>query len=269
MLARFFGVLTLTLTAAASQAQTPPDVARYLGGQGCAVGPESRAQALRDGIDGAAFDAFVAADAGAVRGARWTLLSEDACTITLPPVKSALSLQDADVAAHITAPDAYPEDPGCYFEGVQMMEAVARQRGWDADRANAEYIKLLAQSLIEGSLRFYSTDILRTPPSFLVTIGEACAAAPVVAEAQATHALMRAEFGPFMRAMSTASTCDDPGHSLALQTPQARDALAEKGNTNAWLFFELELIAYGAGWLEGMRADARGTPRPPLCAPIK
>ena len=261
--------VALMFAACGAVAQTAPDVATYLGAQGCAVGPQTRAEALDAGIDGAAFDRFVAADANAVRGARWTLLSEAACTITLPKIKSALSLQDADVAAFISAPDAYPDDPGCYFEGIRMLEAVGRQRGWDADRINAEYIMLLGQSLIDGSLRFYSTDILRTPPSFLVTVGEGCADVPLVAEAAATHDLMRATFGPFMRQMSKASSCADPSRFAALMTPEQLEALSKMGNTNAWIFFELELIAMGAGWREGMRADSKGVPRPPLCAPVQ
>jgi hypothetical protein len=34
---------------------------------------------------------------------------------------------------------------------------------------------------------------------------------------------------------------------------------------NAWIGFEITVIAMGAGWYEGMSPTRKGRPRPPLC----
>ena len=79
-------------------------------------------------------------------------------------------------------------------------------------------------------------------------------------------------FGSYMRLRMKAVDCDKPGHAPELAgfvaTLQGADPQAvakAEPPVNAWLWFEYDLIAFGAGWLDGASWVYKGDPRPPLC----
>lgn len=239
----------------------------FFAGQGCAIGPTTRAAAIAAGYNAHEIDLLGARawpDSGTIWTGGWLVLPPSICQIRLPEVNSLIQFSDPEVIASISAPDANEGEPGCYLSGAILQEQVQKTRNWDKDTAFIENLRFLSASLISGDLAFYSDSPLRTPPGFIVATGE-CADIPLMPAIKRNHELLVKHFGAFIRENSANTICEYSGSIMSAGWQDIADTLTDGKNTNAWLGFEYQLIAMGAGWYEGIGLTNKGTPRPPLC----
>lgn len=233
----------------------------FMGTQGCTVDTAVQARAAQPGIDADAFEVRIAKalnDGDAEKHGAWTLLAETICSIRMPEIETPFPLEDPNVGEFVSAPDAY-EHRGCFVDGAKLLDHMITRSGQDKDRANDAYLRFLASGIISGEVRFYTGDPLATPPGFQVFSGN-CADVPDLAAIRQNHALLVQQFGNVIRTVGGAAGCD--GDITALLQ---RETASLPGNTNAWMFYEVTIIAMAAGWFEGMSHSDRGVPRPPLC----
>lgn len=242
-------------------------LAAFFSGQGCAIGPSTTSAAIAAGFSAEAVERFTGdahSDPSAERTGDWVVLAPSVCQITLPEIVSAVSIDAPEVLANTSAFDAYEEDPGCYLAGPDLFEDLQETRGWDADRANLEYIRLLGAALISGDMAFYSDDPLRTPPG-PVFIGGACADIPQRPAIERDQALLRDHFDAIVRANSKYVRCREGESGMGPHLGETISTVSGETPTNAFIGFEYQIIAMAASWYEGMSGSRRGTPRPPFC----
>lgn len=260
---------SVIIPAAPAFADDHAELVDFFAGQGCAIGPSTRAAAMEAGFGAEQIDALAQEESardGAVSGGGWLVMAPEACTIRMPDIGGAVQLTDPEVAARISAPDAYLDEdsPGCFLDGP-LVEALQASRGWDADTANLEYIRLLSRSLISGDLVFYSESILATPMGFQLTTG-ACADVPLMPKIRRSHEFLTRNFDPIMRGLMANNLCDEGIGGFLPHDVNELPGLAEgTATTNAWTPLEAMFVTLGAGWHEGMSATEKGQPRPPLC----
>ena len=240
----------------------------FFAGQGCTIGPASRKAAIAAGFSADQIDTLARTEAtreGAAISGDWITIAPAACTIRPPEIASVIALNDPDVVAAISAPDAYldQDSPGCFL-GAGLMDQLTQSRGWDADTAFDAYIRLIGSGIISGNVSFYANSPLITPPGHYVTTG-ACADIPAMPDIRRSHAFLMQNFDPLVRGVMAANDCADG--IVGLDTdPNTRPGIAPGTTTsNAWTDFEIQMIGIAAGWQPGATATARGVPRPPLC----
>ena len=259
----------LTLPQVTRADETRADLLDFLSHQGCTIGPTTRQAAVKAGFTDAGLDAL--ADEARAKGQAeqqrdWLVLSPGFCTIRPPQIASALRLDDPDVRKHFMARDAMAADGylGCFFDTEAMRSEVKARRGWDDDTTTNEYIRLVGASLISGEMTFYSDTPLATPVGFALLTGD-CAELPDIQAIRQDHAVLIEQFDPLVRVLGQATICEDGGMPAVFEAEAALAAIPGDKSKNAWQWFEVVLIAMGAGWYEGMGATDIGTPRPPFC----
>ena len=265
-----FGALiaAFVLHCGAAQAQDPGAFLDHLGRQGCIIGPATEETARAAGFDSAFVAAQVAnlRDLGQPLRAGHTLVDGAVCTIALPDVPDAPSLDDPDVLRSFVPYDdgsgAY--DPGCVLDRAAFEDRMPLAKGWTADETALAYMKLVAAGLVSGELRFYSPDILATPPGVERVTGR-CAGVTRLSEARRTRDEIGAWFDPFVRAIGPQTPCRNGATWLDSDGFAVLAGLTNDSHQNAWLAFEMWLIALGGGWYDFAGAEDRGTPRPPAC----
>lgn len=262
----FAAISLLSVPALAAAEEKPASIEDFFAGQGCAIGPQTYDAAIRAGFEPAAIDRLkenARADKGTLSTGDWLVLSPQACTIRIPKIKSAIRLGDPEVVKSTSAKDARSADgyPGCFLVGSVYEEVIATRR-WFPDIANLEYIRFLAEGIASGTLSFYSPDPLSTPPGVMITSGE-CADVPSMADVRRSHDLLVEHFDTFVREYLK-EDCEDGGMAM-MEVGEMTKKLGGESRVNAWTFFEVEMIARGAGWWEGMSARDKGKPRPPMC----
>ncbi|MFN4128088.1 hypothetical protein [Pannonibacter indicus] len=194
------------------------------------------------------------------------MIAPGLCEIRLPSVTSEIRVSDAEVTQNLSAIDAYAGEgaPGCYLDGSGLQNALMVSRRWDREKVNLEYLRFLSASLVAGELTFYSASNPRTPPGFAVTTGQ-CGDIPQMPEIRRSHDLLIQHFGALIRADAAGeATCEGGGVPSWKFDEVSQKVMGETG-PNAWLGFEIRIIAMGAGWYDGMTATSKGEPRPPLC----
>ena len=239
----------------------------FFAGQGCAIGPTTRAAAIAAGYSSHEIDLLGARawpDSGTVWTRGWLVLPPSICQIRLPEVNSLIQFSDPEVIASLSAPDAYEGEPGCFLSGDILQEQVQKTRNWDKDTAFIEYLRFLSASLLSGDLAFYSDDPLRTPAGFIVAKGK-CSDIPLMPEIKRNHALLIKHFDAFIRANAAEITCAYGETIMGAKWHDIADTITDGKNSNAWLSFEFLIIEMGAGWYEGINFTNHGTPRPPVC----
>ena len=238
--------------------------------KGCAIGPSTRAAARQAGLDQAAIDALADKwrdDPETVATGDWLVLPPQACTMTLPVVESALKLTDPDVQAAFSAADAYAgeDSPGCFLDGDKLRETTAVTRGWTADQAMIEYLRLVAQSMASGDLTFYTDSPLLTPYGIHLTTGSCGEVLPYREDARRGHEYLVENFDMIVRRNLQKVTCEYGGSWPAHDEAERLHNELQGISQHACLGFEAYLIVLGAGWYEGASLTEKGTPRPPLC----
>ena len=174
-------------------------------------------------------------------------------------------MSDPEVVQNLSAIDAYENDGdiGCFLTG-SVLETVKASRNWNDDKANLEYLRFLSASIISGELSFYSPNPLRTPPGFIVTSGK-CAEAPQMPDIKRSHDLLIRHFGALIRADAAGEASCEPSGVPSWKFHEIADEIIGGKPHNAWMGFEISIIAMGAGWYDGITATNKGRPRPPLC----
>ncbi len=261
------GLLAQSLPADADQGRAA--LLDHLGGQGCVIGPATRPAALKAGFSAAALDALadeaVASGQGEVQR-DWLVLAPALCTIRPSQITPALRLDDPDVRRHFSARDAHAADdaPGCFLDSANLMRETRITRGWSADIANAEYMRLVGAGLISGEMTFYSDTPLATPVGFALLTGD-CADIPDIGAIRQDHALLIDRFDPLVRAMGRETVCEKGGTPDIFEVEKALAAMPGDKTSNAWQWLEILMIAMASDWYEGGSATEKGTPHPPFC----
>src|SRR5690606_19466882 len=104
---------------------------------------------------------------------------------------------------------------------------------------------------------------LSTPPGLLLTEGE-CANVPAIDKILRSHRTLIDNSDAFIRADMENVICRTD-HAPSWKARKIYQKIAGGETSNAWMDTEVRFIAMGAGWIEGISMDDRGTPRPPLC----
>ena len=105
---------------------------------------------------------------------------------------------------------------------------------------------------------------IATPMGFAATIGM-CAAIPLIAEIKQAHTVLVEHFDALVRASGEDLICENGARVSIMRLRDVANELSGGKNTNAWIGFEVNIIAMGAGWYDGMSGTELGIPRPPLC----
>lgn len=259
-------ISALVLALSAGVASATEDLAGFFGGQGCTIGAESRNAALATGFSEDGIETFIAEAkaAGQIQQQRdYMVLGEQTCTIRLPDIASAMTLADPEIQAIVIRRDDedHADQRGCFLQDpASLFEAT-----YPGPDGMEIYLGFLGHGLVTGALRFHTPSQLRTPYGFQVMTGD-CAEGAVATAAPIDD---RA-FNAYMRTRMEVTPCGEPVDplirdlSLALQDadPGAPD---QAPGINAWRWFEFDLIAMGAGWIEGANWRNKGDPRPPMC----
>lgn len=240
----------------------------FFAGEGCALGPTTRALAVEAGFEKAAIEALMQtarADPESVETGDWIVLSSASCKIRPPQVKSELRLDDPEIKSRISAIDLYADqgEPGCFLNADTLYEELMVTRGWLPDKALREHLRLLSENLVTGDLAFYKDDILSTPAGLQVTSGD-CADVPNMEEIRRSHHVLIDNFDLLIRADMENAVCETEG-SPSWQALQLFPELTGGESSNAWMAMEMRFILMGSGWIEGITMTDKGTPRPPLC----
>ena len=239
----------------------------FFAGQGCAIGPATRAAAISAGYNMHEIDLLSTKsrlDSNTVLTGEWLVLPPSMCKIKLPEVSTQLTMSDPEVIAAISLPDAYVLDGyfGCFLTSPAIFYSLQETRNWDEDTANIEVLRFISASLISGDLAFYPEDPLDTPPRFIVTSGDCANKTPLLPVLEREHQLLVKHFDAYIRAATVHIVCEQ-GASISFLGLDVPDIpIVSK---NPWLGLEYQIITVGAGWFDGMSMPNRGTPRPPLC----
>ncbi|WP_306110815.1 MULTISPECIES: hypothetical protein [Roseovarius] len=262
--------VVLTLAAGGLRAQEDT-LGEVLADHGCVVGPsevtadDGLPRELRDELIAYAETAL---DAGqAKRQGEWIVLGPELCTIRPPEIDSAYDITAPVVARSISAVDAYAEfeEYGCFVASEEMQQDLMEQDGLTRDAAAVVYLEVLAEGVRSGQVSFFSDDPLRTPMGFQVLTGE-CADVPRIDDIRRSQALMLEHFDTLVRDNASRVTCEANGAPITVEVGQTLTDLTNGEAVNAWTMMDMLMLAIGAGWVEGISATERGTPRPPICS---
>jgi hypothetical protein len=241
----------------------------FLAVNGCVIGPSTIESAVEQKIDRQVFEAYVSAvrsQPRTVQTGEWLVLPPDACTILLPVVVSEGKITDPEVIGSLSDINAYAKDGdiGCFLDPDKLTKTLMVTRLWSFEKVQQEYVRFLGASVIAGDLSFYSTDPLRTPPGFIATSGP-CASTPDLPDIKRNHRLLVEHFGAMLRADAAGEAFCEMGSAPSWKLPEIIKKITANQSSNAWMFFEVKLIALSAGWYEGTSSSNQGSPRPPLC----
>jgi hypothetical protein len=264
-------VFLLIVCGLATPARADTDaVKRFLEVNGCVVGPSTLALAVAQKIDQQAFKDYATAmraQPGNVTTGQWLVLAPEVCTIQLPLIESEIKITDPEVIASFSDINAFAKDGdiGCFLDGDKLTKPLVVTRMWTFDKVQEEYVRFLGASIIAGDLSFYSPDPLRTPPGIILMRG-ACANTPDMPEIKQNNALLLKHFGEMLRAdVAAGEAICEMGGGPSYKMPEIIEKVTGNQSSNAWMFFEVKLIALAAGWFEGTSSSSQGIPRPPLC----
>jgi len=239
--------------------------------RGCAIGPITKLAAIDAGFELEKINQLsddARKENGTVVTGDWLVLSPAICKMKPPKISNRILPTDQEVLESVSAIDAYASggDPGCFLDSEKLQNLVQKTRNWDEDTAFLEYLKFLSSSIISGDLSFYSDSPLRTPVGFILTSGK-CAEIPLMPEIMRNHTLLVKHFDEYIRASTNAGdVICGPGESMmSMEWHDIANDITNGKNTNAWWWFEFQIIAMGAGWYEGISPTNKGSPRPPIC----
>ena len=261
------GFLVAGLNLAHAETDAVDELVDFLAGQGCAIGPATRDAAIAAGFTAEEIDAYAGAalsEGSAAREGEWVVLPPETCEIRPPEITPAIKLSDPEVMAAISAIDEYEGDPGCFLDREKLDKNLTASRDWDANMLFQEYIRLVAASLISGDMTFYSDTPLATPVGFSFLGGE-CSKVPQMNEIRQGHDFIIENFDAIVRELGSQTICEHRASPHYTEELSNTKWLTNGDTPNAWFGFEVMIIAFGAGWQEGMTDTEKGMPRPPMC----
>jgi hypothetical protein len=258
-----FGLLTAPAKADSKQ------VREFIEARGCAIGPTTVNEAVAKNIDRLSVERYVASvrsDPRTVKTRDWLVLPTELCALKPPMILSEIKIDDPEVTQNLSVvePDTINREKRCWLDGQELMRAVQVSRKWDQDKAMKQYLRFLGAGLVAGDLSFYSPDPLSTPPGFISTVG-ACADRSQVAEIRQSHALLIQYFGDIIRADAAGEATCEPNNAPSYKIVEVIQKVIGRAPLNAWMFFEIKLIAMGADWYDGVTYSNKGRPVPPMC----
>lgn len=266
------GIVTM-LAAGGAQADDA-SVRAYLSENGCVVGPQAR---MAQDMPTPEFHATLTtyAEAALARGEAerhgdWIVLGPELCTIQPPKIDTRYDIASPVVQRGIGAVDAHAEfeEYGCFIVGEDMQQALMQQDGLTRDAAAVAYYRILAEGVRSGRVSFFSDDPLRTPVGFQVLTG-ACAAVPRIDAIRRSQALMLEHFDTLVRDNASRVTCEAIVAPVTVEVGQTLADITNGEAVNAWTMMDMMMLAIGTGWVEGINATERGTPRPPICSHVE
>lgn len=232
----------------------------FLETHGCTYGPMLDAEVRAAGLtpEGLASHARTAVQSGAAeQNGDWVVFDASVCTIKLPEITSPYEITDDVLAPYINRVSDPAYEAGCYLRDWQKaFEAT----GLDADAAFAEGVGFLAAEITAGRMSFYSDSPLRTPFGFQTIVPEGCDQGARAEAIRASSGDLAQLFDTYVRMSYGANTCGD-GQSGDMAFAEA----VQDSTDNAWMFMDAMTLTMAAGWHEGMTAQDKGMPRPPLC----
>jgi len=261
-------VLGLLLSSHAANAGPTDPLADFLGPEGCAIGPSTRALIEKAGYGNDTIEALIAQaapDPQTVRTGEWIVLPPDLCLIQLPDVRSEIQFDDPDVKVITSRMDTYAKDGfrGCFLFGPTIMDVVQKTRGWDKAKAYFEWVRFAAENLRAGKLAFYGTDPAKPPPGFLVLTGD-CANIPDINAIRRSQAIRDREFDFFIRANASDVICGQ-GKTISPRASEIIQMRAGDENTNRWLAIEIAALGAAVGQISNAVALKDGMLHPPFC----
>jgi hypothetical protein len=255
-------VLLWAAVAMPGQAETTSELSDLFGGQGCTIRVSS------DETDAVAADlrdkALAALAQGqAERQGDRIVFGPETCTIRPPKITSAFALDHHLVQFAVGEKVSNPEweEFGCFFG---LDDFLKRTPPFARDAATRAYYALIGKGVLEGTVAFYSDDVLRTPIGFQLLTGD-CADVPQIDAIRRNHALFIEHFDALVRANAALLRCEAGSSPASPEIVQTLAGLTEGASDNAWMFVEMMLVALGAGWVEGAGHKTKGVPRPPIC----
>jgi hypothetical protein len=245
-------------------------VKSFLAVNGCAIGPLTVEFAVAQKVDRQAFESYVnivRAQPGTEKTGDWLVLPRDVCTIQPPVIVSEIKITDPEVIESLSDINAYAGegDIGCYLDPDKLTNRLVVTRMWTFDKVQQEYVRFLGASIIAGDLSFYSPNPLRTPPGSIATRG-VCADTPDMPEIRRNHGLLLKHFGEMLRAdVAAGEAICETGSAPSWKMQEMIEMITAGQSSNAWMSFEVKIIALAAGWYDGTSSSSQGTPRPPMC----
>lgn len=260
--------LCLLIPGGQAFAMPAKSLAEFLGSQGCAIGPSTRASAINSGYTTDAIDALVlkaSADPQTLRTGKWIVLPSNICRIRPTDIPSEIRLTDPDVRSFISDIDDYASAGfhGCFLFGRTLLEVVKRTRGWNDNKALNEWLRFAAENLQLGRLAFYGSDPNRPPPGFLVLTGK-CANIPEFDEIRRSQAIRDRDFDYVIRANATDVIC---GRGM-VASPRLNEVILQRAgaeNTNHWMAVEVGALGTASNPPSAGETQQFGMLRPPFC----
>ncbi|MGK7754775.1 MULTISPECIES: hypothetical protein [unclassified Roseovarius] len=264
-------VVTLAASGLRAQEDAPGEL---LANHGCVVGPKDVMAA--DGVPQNRLDelsayAEAALDAGeAERQGDWIVLEAEICTILPPEIESSYDIESSLVQRHVSAVDANAEvgEHGCFIASEGIQNDLVALEGLSPDAAAVAYLEMIAQGVRSGRVTFFSDDPLRTPSGFQALTG-ACAEVPQIEAIRRSQTLMLEHFDTIVRENAKRVTCAANANPVTIEVAQVLSDATDGESVNQWTMMEVLLLSIGAGWIEGVTATQRGTPRPPICSHVE
>ncbi|WP_282077073.1 hypothetical protein [Epibacterium ulvae] len=238
------------------------DLISFLEHEGCTIGAPVLQKAAAQGIDLAEIENLTERSlaVGQAKQERdWVVLDDSICTIRLPKITPRYTLDDPSIAKFISAPDAYPNQPGCYLDDLDQIYDVF---WFKREKAFQDFFSTVAGALIAGDIAFFSDEAQTVPAGYLVIDESACPTTEYANQARLARAGYEERFSDYVRFLSKHSVCD----SRVPHGPNFVAQLGQQDNPNAWFWMEYYLITAAAGWREGLSYNQKGVNRPPLCS---
>ena len=246
-------------------------VEERLAAYGCVVGPRhsmgveppsSELHAKLQSYANAALDR-----GQAERQGDWIVLGPDHCTIIPPVIETTYDIESPLVQRHVSDIDAYAEfgEHGCFIASEGIEKDLVALEGLTPAEATLAYLRMIAQGVESGRVTFFSDDPLRTPSGFQVLTG-ACAEVPQIDAMRRSQELMLEHFDMVVRENAKRVACAPNVNSVTMEIAQVLSDATGGASENEWTIMDFLLLSIGAGWVEGVTATQRGTPRPPICS---
>lgn len=251
-------------------AEQPDRFHELLTRQACAIGPENAEVFKNAGLSDRDIlfrTTKAVSQQKAYLDGLWVVWKSEFCIIRPPKIALPFSMQEAWTASTFLRGRADEgDDPNaCFLNVPEFRRALGQRFGWNSEQSFVAYLQFFAAGISDGTVRFYSEDVLHTPRGVLVRGRERCGPLKNAEALDASHAQLIAHFDPLLRGLGLETRCDGSRFQTLGAVSQLDLQQLLEANSNADLGFEVFVIAVGSGWPIGVSETERGRLRPPLC----